>query len=567
MKRFKWQEDIVYQIYPRSFMDSNGDGMGDIPGITSKLDYLEALGVTKLWLCPVCCSPMADNGYDISDYDHIDPVFGTDEDFDRLILEAGKRGIGIVMDIVVNHCSSEHRWFRNALEDPEGPYGKYFYIRRGTVEHGSPVPPNNWRSFFGGSAWEPIPGTDLFYLHLFAKGQPDLNWENQNLREEIYAMMNRWLVKGVQGFRMDAISYLQKEEGLPSYPADADDGLVSVKYGTLNKPGLIDILREMRDRTYGRDILTVGEAMGVTGEEMTDFIGLEDGVFSMIFDFSFNELNVKAPNYFWYDTRSWSIGELKEKMFGAHESTRDAWLGTCLECHDQPRSIDHYLPEEGRNFYGASMLAMFNLFRRGTPYIYQGEEIGMRNIRLASIEEYDDVSTKNQYQIALEAGYSPEEAIEFVYGMSRDNSRTPFQWNHSANAGFTNPETVPWLPVHPNYTEINAEDEAADPASLLAWYRCLIEIRKNSEILKFGDLEPEFRDEEDLVSFRRILDGRELLVVLCWRNCETELALSGIKKKLRLIADNYGDMKTDGKRLILRPYEALCAEMVSEGDV
>lgn len=562
MMRFQWQEDIVYQIYPRSFMDSNGDGIGDISGITSKLDYLKGLGVTAVWLCPVCCSPMADNGYDISDYDHIDPVFGSDEDFDELISEAGKRGIRIIMDMVLNHCSSEHQWFREAMKDPGGKYGKYFYIEKGIFENGTLMPPNNWRSFFGGSAWERIPGTDSFYLHLFAKGQPDLNWENLELREEIYAMMNRWIKKGVAGFRMDAISYLKKEEGLPSYPADAEDGMVSVKYGTLNKPGIIDILKEMRDRTFGRSLLTVGEAVGVTGDEMMDFIGLDDGAFSMIFDFSFSELNMKAPNHFWYDTRAWSVEELKEKLFGTNEATRNAWLGTCLECHDAPRSIDHYLPEEGRNYYGASMLAMFNLFRRGTPYIYQGEEIGMRNIRLASIDEYDDVSTKNQYQIALDAGYDSKTAMEFIYDMSRDNSRTPFQWNHLENAGFTDPGVHPWLPVHPNYTEVNADDEAADPASLLCWYKHLIAIRKNSDILKFGDLEPENRDKKGIVSFRRSFMGKTFLVVLNWQNSETVLEYEG--KKLQFIADNYGEIKTDNDKLCLRPFEALCTELVLE---
>ena len=572
MNQFWWQKAAVYQIYPRSFMDSNGDGIGDIKGITSKLDYIRDLGTDVIWLCPVYCSPMEDNGYDISDYDHIDPMFGTDEDFDELVREAKSRGIRIVMDMVVNHCSSEHRWFQEALKDPEGKYGGYFYIRKGVkAQDGAPassceagsggaiLPPNNWRSIFGGSAWERIPGTDYYYLHLFAKGQPDLNWENPELQEEIFAMMNRWLDCGISGFRMDAITYLKKEPGLPSFPPDAEDGLVSVKLGALNRPGLVEILRKLRDRTYGRALLTVGEAEGVSGDEMNDFIGLENGVFSMIFDFSFCQLNLKGPNYFWYDPRKWSPEELKDAFFSANKSSADGWLGATLECHDQPRSIDHYLPEEGRNFYGASMLAMFNLFRRGTPFIYQGEELGMRNIHLSSIDEYNDVSTKNQYLRARDAGYSEMEAMAFIHEMSRDNARIPFQWDGSENAGFTAPGVKPWLPVHPDYRDINAGKEAADPKSLLNWYRKLIRIRKDSDILVYGDFEPAFPGTEGVIAFRRTLDGREMLVALNWTGNEVPLEFP--VDQIRLIADNYGEMKTDGVNLVLRPFEALCGTM------
>ena len=275
MKQNWWKKSIVYQIYPRSFYDSNGDGIGDLKGITQKLDYLETLGVDVLWLCPVYCSPMDDNGYDISDYYHVDPRFGTDEEMDELIQEAARRGIKIMLDMVVNHCSDEHEWFQKALKDPEGKYGKYFYIRKGIDGQ----PPNNWRSIFGGSAWEKIPGTSYYYLHLFTKKQVDLNWENEELREEIYSMMNWWLDKGIAGFRMDAITYLKKAEGLPSYKPDGEDGLVSVSYGSLNQKGIDKFLKELRNRTYGRTIMTVGETAGVPDEEIEDFISLDHGIF------------------------------------------------------------------------------------------------------------------------------------------------------------------------------------------------------------------------------------------------------------------------------------------------
>ena len=569
MRNYWWQGSVVYQIYPRSFMDSNGDGIGDIPGITSKLDYIRDLGADVIWLSPVCCSPMEDNGYDISDYDHIDPVYGTDEDFDLLLSEAKARGIRVVMDMVVNHCSSRHRWFQEALKDPEGRFGKYFYIRKGIPARADGdaacdpggqklLPPNNWRSIFGGSAWEPISGTEYYYLHLFTKGQPDLNWENPELRDEICVMMNRYLEKGVAGFRMDAVTYLKKEEGLPSYPPDAEDGLVSCKYGALNKPGLVGILKELRDRTYGRNLLTVGEAEGVGGDKITEFTGLRDGVFSMIFDFSFCQLNLSGPNFFWYRPRKWSVEELKAAFLGAHAQAEGCWLGLCMENHDQPRSIDHYLPEEGRNFYGASMLAMFHLFRRGTPFIYQGEELGMRNIRLPDIAAYDDVSSKNQYARAVAEGFSPEEALSFIHDMSRDNARTPFQWDGSPNAGFTAADARPWLPVNPDFENVNAARESEDPSSLLIWYRKLISLRKGSETLIYGGLSGLFEDAEGVVSYLRSYEGETIAVLCCWQDREAaaDLGRYGLSPGM-LLADNYGGMEESGGVVRLRPFEAL----------
>ena len=520
-----WKKAVVYQIYPRSFYDANGDGIGDLRGIIEKLDYIRDLGANVIWLCPVYKSPMDDNGYDIADYYHIDEAFGTDEDMDELIAEAKKRGIRIIMDLVVNHCSDEHKWFQKAKADPEGPYGKYFYIKKGIDGKA----PNNWRSIFGGSAWEPIEGTNYYYLHIFTKKQPDLNWENKELREEIYKMVNWWLDKGIGGFRLDAITYLKKESGLPSYPADGEDGLVSVAHGALNQPGIEALLREFRDRTYGRrETLTVGETAGLTPETLLSFISLKDGVFSMVFEFSWCQLELKGPNYFWYDRQDWTPEDLKKELFSSHEMAGDrGWFGVCTENHDQPRSIDHYLPLEGRNYYGATMLASMYLLLRGTPYVYQGQEIGMRNCAYASMDDYNDVSTHNQYNRALADGFSPEEALRLVQLESRDNARTPFQWDDTENAGFTTGK--PWLKVNPNYTELNAAQEERDEDSVLTWYKKMIGLRLHSqwsELISEGTFAPAYREEKNLIAYRRRFEGKALLVLCNMQTEERELKVS-----------------------------------------
>lgn len=552
-----WKKAVVYQIYPRSFYDANGDGIGDLRGIIEKLDYIRDLGANVIWLCPVYKSPMDDNGYDIADYYHIDEAFGTDEDMDELIAEAKKRGIRIIMDLVVNHCSDEHKWFQKAKADPEGPYGKYFYIKKGIDGKA----PNNWRSIFGGSAWEPIEGTDYYYLHIFTKKQPDLNWENKELREEIYKMVNWWLDKGIGGFRLDAITYLKKEAGLPSYPADGEDGLVSVAHGALNQPGIEALLREFRDRTYGRrETLTVGETAGLTPETLLSFISLEDGVFSMVFEFSWCQLELKGPNYFWYDRQEWTPEDLKRELFSSHEMAGDrGWFGVCTENHDQPRSIDHYLPREGRNYYGATMLASMYLLLRGTPYVYQGQEIGIRNCAYASMDDYNDVSTHNQYNRALADGFSPEEALRLVQLESRDNARTPFQWDDTENAGFTTGK--PWLKVNPNYTGLNAAQEERDEDSVLTWYKKMIGLRLHSqwsELISEGTFAPAYREEKNLIAYRRSFEGKTLLVLCNMQPEERELTL--VAAPGQVLADNYKEAAFTGNTVRLRPYEVLIAE-------
>ena len=553
-----WKKAVVYQIYPRSFYDANGDGIGDLRGIIEKLDYIRDLGANVIWLCPVYKSPMDDNGYDIADYYHIDEAFGTDEDMDELIAEAKKRGIRIIMDLVVNHCSDEHKWFQKAKADPEGPYGKYFYIKKGIDGKA----PNNWRSIFGGSAWEPIEGTDYYYLHIFTKKQPDLNWENKELREEIYKMVNWWLDKGIGGFRLDAITYLKKEAGLPSYPADGEDGLVSVAHGALNQPGIEALLREFRDRTYGRrETLTVGETAGLTPETLLSFISLEDGVFSMVFEFSWCQLELKGPNYFWYDRQEWTPEDLKRELFSSHEMAGDrGWFGVCTENHDQPRSIDHYLPREGRNYYGATMLASMYLLLRGTPYVYQGQEIGMENVEFQSISEVDDISTLDEYQVALDAGLTPDAALKAVNRVSRDNARTPFQWDASANAGFTT--GTPWLKVNRNYTKINLESQKNDPDSVYQYYRRLLALRKDpaySKTVVYGDLLPVFEDQDRVMAYYRKSADQTLLVI---GNYKTQPQTLTLPSKIKnIVLNNLPQLKADGNEITLEGYQAVVLEI------
>lgn len=549
-----WQKAVIYQIYPKSFKDTNADGIGDLRGIIEKLDYLQELGVDAVWLCPINSSPMCDNGYDISDYYTIEPSFGTNEDMYELIEKAKKRNIKIIMDLVVNHCSDQHEWFQKALKDPEGKYGQYFYFRKGI----DGKLPNNWRSIFGGSVWEKVEGTDYYYLHIFTKQQPDLNWENPALREEVYKIMNFWLEKGIGGFRLDAITYLKKEPGLPSFEADAKDGMVSAMYGSLNRPGIHAFLQEMKDKTYGRyDAFTVGEVAGAEGEEALPFISLENGFFSSIFDISHIQLDTVGPNYFWCSHRTWDAHELREALYEAQLAIQpQGWYANSIETHDAPRSIDYYLPEEGRNYYGASMLAMLYFYLRGTPFIYQGQEIGMRNFPFASIEEYDDCSSKNQYAFSLEQGYSEEEALHFVHLRSRDNTRYPISWDDSEKAGFT--DGKPWLPIHPNHTLLNVAAQESDPQSLLSFYKKLIAIKKEvryETVWAEGEFVPVLKEYPMLVAYERRTKEKRI-TILC--NYQNESCTISIKdKEPVLLLNNYNTLQKDGNKWQLQPYQAL----------
>lgn len=548
-----WKERVAYQIYPKSFLDTNGDGVGDLQGIIQKLDYLKELGIGILWISPIYLSPMKDNGYDIADYYAIDPMFGTMEDMEELLAEAKKRDIYVLMDLVVNHCSSEHEWFRKALQDPKGPYGKYFIIREG--KNGNP--PTNWRSIFEGSVWEPIPDTPYYYYHTFAKEQPDLNWENPALRREIYDMMNFWLEKGLGGFRVDAITYIKKDPNFPQLPVDGEDGLASLSAAAENYPGIEVFLKEMRQETFDRyHAFSVAEMANVTPEKLKEYIGAEDGLFSSIFDFSYQDLDVQDV---WYRANPITAQRIKKPLYISQRMAQEAdgVLMTILESHDQPRVLNKWIPEADIGYESAAMLATFNLLLRGIPLVYQGEEIGMTNRKAGSIAEYDDLCTHAQYERALQEGYSPEEALAAMNRRSRDHGRTPMQWSDVPYGGFS--QVRPWFPVNENYHEINVKAQEQE-GSLLSYYRKLIKLRTQGEwsrVLTEGSFEPLLAEEKDVIAYRRILADREVRVVLNFTAEEKEIPEKAAAGEY--LAGNYpfASKAASGSRIRLRAYEAI----------
>ena len=499
MERKWWHEKIAYQIYPKSFNDGNGDGIGDLRGIIEKLDYLKELGIDIVWISPIYQSPFVDQGYDISDYYKIAPEFGTMEEFDELLAEAKKRGIEIVMDLVINHCSDQHEWFQKALADPYGEYADYFYFEKGR-DGGAP---SNYRSYFGGSVWEPVPGTDLYYLHLFAKEQPDLNWNNPKMKEELFAMIRWWLEKGVAGFRIDAIINIKKDPNFPDFPADGPDGLASCTKMVEEVEGVGELLEELRQKAFDPyQAFTVAEVFNMREEELKEFVG-ENGHFSTMFDFSAHLLT--GGEHGWYDAKPVKFSEWKKTVIESQLEVQNVgFLANIIENHDEPRGASTYLPEYAVNPRGIKMLAAVNILLRGLPFLYQGQEIGMRNCPMDSIEDYDDINTKDQYRTALEAGCTEEEALDACIRYSRDNARTPMQWSHEKEAGFTTGK--PWLKVNPNYTEINVEDQLKDEDSVLLFYKKLIALRKSEayrETLIFGRFVPVFDADEDVFAFYR----------------------------------------------------------------
>lgn len=499
MERKWWHEKIAYQIYPKSFNDGNGDGIGDLRGIIEKLDYLKELGIDIVWISPIYQSPFVDQGYDISDYYKIAPEFGTMEEFDELLAEAKKRGIEIVMDLVINHCSDQHEWFQKALADPYGEYAEYFYFEKGR-DGGAP---SNYRSYFGGSVWEPVPGTDLYYLHLFAKEQPDLNWNNPKMKEELFAMIRWWLEKGVAGFRIDAIINIKKDPNFPDFPADGPDGLASCTKMVEEVEGVGELLEELRQKAFDPyQAFTVAEVFNMREEELKEFVG-ENGHFSTMFDFSAHLLT--GGEHGWYDAKPVKFSEWKKTVIESQLEVQNVgFLANIIENHDEPRGASTYLPEYAVNPRGIKMLAAVNILLRGLPFLYQGQEIGMRNCPMDSIEDYDDINTKDQYRTALEAGCTEEEALDACIRYSRDNARTPMQWSHEKEAGFTTGK--PWLKVNPNYTEINVEDQLKDEDSVLHFYKKLIALRKSEayrETLIFGRFIPAFEADEDVFAFYR----------------------------------------------------------------
>lgn len=521
MNRKWWHDKVAYQIYPKSFMDSNGDGIGDLCGIISKLDYLKSLGIDIIWLSPVYKSPFVDQGYDIADYYAIAEEFGTMDEFDELLAEAKKRGMYIIMDLVINHCSDQHEWFQKALAEPDGEYADYFYFRKG--KNGNP--PSNYRSYFGGSCWEPVPGTDKYYLHMFAKEQPDLNWENPKLRQELYNMVNWWLGKGVAGFRIDAIINIKKNLDFPDFEPDGADGLAGCWKMVESVDGVGEFLEDLKKNTFQKyDAFTVAEVFNMKEGELAEFIG-DNGHFSTIFDFSAHSLSMEG--YGWYDAPQIDFKKWRETVINAQlEVQACGFEANIIENHDEPRGVSRFLPKYAQTPAGTKMLGTVNLLLRGIPFIYQGQEIGMQNAVWNSIEEYDDISTKDQYQIAREAGLTDEEALEACGRMSRDNARTPVQWSDQENAGFTT--GIPWIKVNSNYKSINVESQEKDADSVLNYYRRLVAVRKSpkyKKVFTYGKFVPVYQNSDTIMAYYREYGNQRILVAANFGKDTVELPL------------------------------------------
>lgn len=554
MEKKWWHDKVAYQIYPKSFLDTNGDGIGDLAGILSKLDYLKGLGIDILWLSPIYPSPFADQGYDISDYYGIARQFGTMEQFDELLAQAKKRDMHIIMDLVINHCSNEHEWFRKALADPDGEYADFFYFRKG--KNGNP--PSNLRSYFGGSCWEPVPGTDKYYFHMFAKEQPDLNWENPVVRQKLYDMVNWWLDKGLAGFRIDAIINIKKDLSFPDYPADGPDGLAMCTKMVDSVEGVGDFLGDLKTHTFAKhDAFTVAEVFNMKPEELKCFIG-DDGYFSTMFDFSAHILSNGAHG--WYDAPDIDFTQWRDVIFRSQEETQEiGFKANIIENHDEPRGVSRFLPDYARNPMGKKMLGTVSLLLRGIPFIYQGQEIGMTNAHWGSIGEFNDINTKDQYRVALDAGLTEQQALAACEKMSRDNARTPMQWDSSPNAGFTT--GTPWLKVNDNYPEINVAAQENDPDSVLNYYRRLTALRKSPEyrqLFTYGKFRPAFESSHRILAYYREKDNQRVLVAANFGREKQHLHLPGTVKKTLLT--NSGREIT-GSAMTLAPSEVVVLEL------
>ena len=569
-----WKKEVGYQIYPRSFYDSNNDGIGDLNGITEKLDYLKNLGITLIWVCPIFKSPMDDNGYDISDYYDVNPEFGTKEDLEKLIAEAEKRGIKVILDLVINHTSDEHEWFLEALKNPESKYRNYYIFKRG--ENG--LPPTNWRSHFGGSAWEKVEGeadengNEMYYLHLFTKKQPDLNWENPEVRKELYKMVNYWLEKGIAGFRVDAINSIKKDARYLDLPVDGADGMAyNVEY-TLNQPGIEEFLSELAKETFKKyNAMTVAETPMLEYERYNDFIG-DDGFFTMIFDFSYTDLDM-IKDGFYYSLRDIPTIELRDAIFESQLTQQKyGWGAPFLENHDLPRSLNKFFGEKA-NETNAKLLANVFFFLRGTPFIYQGQEIGMDNFVRNDISEFDDIASKDQYQRALGEGFSSEEALYFVNKRSRDNSRTPMQWGNSKNAGFSKDEnSKSWIKLTGSQATTNVADQINDKDSIFSHYKKMIDLRQNgkySDCLTFGDFISVPLENEKIIAYVRKYGNQKVLCISNFSELKQEVKLSEIAKALgekeikigEILINNFDGFEKDGEKVVFEGFQSLLVEI------
>ena len=560
MEKKWWHDKVAYQIYPKSFLDTNGDGIGDLKGIISKLDYLKKLGIDIIWLSPIYKSPFVDQGYDIADYYAIAEEFGTMEEFDELLAEAKKRDMHIIMDLVINHCSDKHEWFQKALADPEGEYADYFYFREG--KNGNP--PSNYRSYFGGSCWEQVPGTDKYYFHMFAKEQPDLNWENPKLRQKLYDMINWWLEKGLSGFRIDAIINIKKDLKFPDFEPDGADGMAGCWKMVESVDGVGELLEDLKKNTFQKyDAFTVGEVFNMKADELPEFIG-ENGHFSTIFDFSAHCLS--DGEHGWYDAPKMEFSKWRKAIFQSQmETQKYGFKANIIENHDEPRGVSRFLPAYAQILAGTKMLGTVNLLLRGIPFIYQGQEIGMKNAKWNSIDEFDDISTKDQYQIARKAGLSDREAMEACNRMSRDNARTPMQWTSGENAGFT--KGTAWLKINPDYKEINVEDQENNPDSVLNYYRKLVALRKSDDfkaVFTYGEFIPEYEEMDDILAFYRKDAAKCILVAANFGTDVASIELKGDVKKVLLSNQTDGTVDYTKNRMNLKSCEVVVLEMKME---
>ncbi|WP_416826545.1 glycoside hydrolase family 13 protein [Ectobacillus polymachus] len=548
MKKHWWKEATPYQIYPRSFMDSNGDGIGDLQGIITKLDYLTELGIDTIWICPFYKSPDDDNGYDISDYRSVMDVFGTMKDFDELLDEVHKRGMKLIIDLVINHTSDEHPFFIESRSSIDNPKRDWYIWRDG--EEGKE--PNNWESIFGGSAWEYDKTTDQYYLHVFSKKQPDLNWENKEVRFALYDMMNWWLDKGIDGFRVDAISHIKKREGFPNLPNPEALEYVSSFDCHMNQLGIQSFLEEMKEHTFDKyDIMTVGEANGVTVEEADEWVGEENGKFNMVFQFEHLDLWDKSK-----------VGEidvlsLKETLTKWQKGLENkGWNALFIENHDKARVVSTWGNDKQYRAESAKAFGAMYFFMQGTPFIYQGQEIGMTNVKFQSIEEYDDVAIKNYYYLERAKGLSHEEIMEVIWNSARDNSRTPMQWDCSKNAGFTS--GTPWMGINENYLSVNVKMEIENPNSVFQFYKAMIRLRKQHELFVYGTYDLLLPEDKQIYAYTRTL-GKDTAVIIT--NLSDQAAhYHCYKHKLsseHLVLANYKVKAHDGiVSCILQPYEA-----------
>ena len=548
MKKIWWKEAVAYQIYPRSFMDYNNDGIGDLKGIISKLDYIKDLGIDVIWICPMYKSPNDDNGYDISDYQDIMSDFGNMNDFNELLNEVHKRGMKLIIDLVINHTSDEHQWFIESKSSKDNPKRDWYIWRKGKGD----LEPNNWESIFKGSAWEYDENTDEYFLHLFSKKQPDLNWENEDVRKELYKMINWWLDKGIDGFRVDAISHVKKENGLNDMPNPNNERYVSSFEKHMNVEGIHEFLDELNKNTFSKyDIMTVAEANGVSAEHAEEWVGDEKGKFNMVFQFEHLDLWNNE------DDQAFNVKECKDILtrwqYGLHNK---GWNALFIENHDIPRATSTW--GDDKNYWKESSMALGLMYfmQQGTPFIYQGQEIGMTNVKYENIDDYNDIKSVGIYNDMIAKGIDKDKALRHLWAISRDNARTPMQWDSSSNSGFS--KSNPWIKINPNYTKINVENQLNDKDSILNFYKKMIKIRKENEALIYGEYKLILEDDENIYSYIREFENEKFIIITNLTDKKVEFSYDEeVLKYENLLISNYNiKSHEDINNILLNPYEA-----------